>query len=158
MPSKIDVTVAAVVESERRFLLVEECVNGSTVFNQPAGHLEPGETLLEAVVRETLEETGYGFRPRCLIGVYLWQHPETARSFLRVAFTGSAVAPRSTPRLDEGIVAVHWKSRDELLRHELCARSPMVLQCIDDYLAGTRYPLEALVHVLPTMDELAKRA
>src|SRR5690606_34779880 len=112
--------------------LVEEMVGGTPVLNQPAGHLEPGESLAEAAVRETLEETGYGFTPREVVGIYLWKSEESGITFLRVAFCGTAVAPAATPRLDDGIVAVHWLSRGQLLSRGAQLRSPMVLHCIED--------------------------
>jgi len=154
MPRSIDVTVAAVIERDERFLLVEERACGQVVFNQPAGHLEPDESLLEAVVRETLEETGYRFEPHHLVGIYLWKNEATGASFLRVTFTGAAAPPAGAPTLDDGIIAVHWLTRNQLLgmRHQL--RSPMVLRSIDDYRAGLRYPLDCL----QTLDAVAAEA
>jgi len=154
----IDVTVAAVIENDNRFLMVEELVTGKRVFNQPAGHVESGESLLDAAVRETFEETGYTFQPSQFLGLYLWQKPDSNRSFLRIAFSGPAVAPAHAALLDDGILAPHWLSREELLQRERRLRSPMVLRCIDAYLAGTRYPLEALVHMLPHYNVLAELA
>ena len=158
MAKGIDVTVAAIIEREERFLVVEERVAGRVVLNQPAGHLEHGESLLAAVVRETLEETGYRFEPDSIVGIYLWQSDEAATTFLRVAFCGAAQAPSTAPRLDDGIVDVHWLTRGELTDrgHEL--RSPMVMQCFDDYLAGTRYPLECLKHLEPTVERRVRVA
>ena len=152
MTQGIDVTVAAIVEREQRFLVVEERVAGHVVLNQPAGHLEPGESLLAAVVRETLEETGYRFEPAAVVGIYLWHSDAGSTTFLRVAFYGDAQAPSATPRLDDGIVGVHWLTHGELIgrSHEL--RSPMVMQCLNDYLVGTRYPLECLTHLEPTVE------
>jgi ADP-ribose pyrophosphatase YjhB (NUDIX family) len=144
MTPAIDVTVAAVIERRERFLVVEEHASGDIVFNQPAGHLEPGESLIDAVVRETREETGYAFEPRSVLGVYLWQCAETAVSFLRVAFCGDAGPLRPNASLDDGIIAAHWLTRSELLGRRARLRTPMVLRCIDDYRAGTRYPLECL--------------
>lgn len=152
MTERIDVTVAAIVELDGRFLLVEELVGGGLVFNQPAGHVEPGESLPEAVVRETLEETGYRFTPREIVGIYLWKNEETGTAFLRVAFAGSAVAPLRKPRLDDGIVSVQWLSRAQLLARDVQLRSPMVLRCIDDFLAGTRFPLACITHLAPRIE------
>jgi 8-oxo-dGTP pyrophosphatase MutT (NUDIX family) len=135
-----EITVAAVTETDGRFLVVEERIDRRLVINQPAGHLEPGETLLEAVIREVREETAWRFTPLSLLGVYLWRHPGTGRTTKRFAFTGS-VSDRSDARLDEGIVGTHWLTRAELEQREL--RSPLVLRCIDDYLAGQRRPLAA---------------
>jgi 8-oxo-dGTP pyrophosphatase MutT (NUDIX family) len=146
MTQGIDVTVAAIIERDDRFLLVEELVSGRRVLNQPAGHLEPGESLVEAVVREAREETGYGFEPKQLVGIYLWQADE-ATTFLRVTFCGSHVAPRGPIRLDEGIVATHWLTRAEMAARNGELRSPMVLRCLDDYLAGVRHSLETVTHL-----------
>jgi 8-oxo-dGTP pyrophosphatase MutT (NUDIX family) len=147
MDWRIDVTVAALVEESNRFLLVEERVDGQLVLNQPAGHLEPGESLLEAVVREVAEETGYGFAPEAVVGVYLWQCDPGDRSYLRVCFTGTAVPPLVQPTLDEGIVGVHWLTRKQLEIPNRRLRSPMVLRCIDDFRNGARFPLTCLRYV-----------
>ena len=146
MARNIDVTVAAVIERDDRFLLVEELVDGKRVLNQPAGHLEHGASLLHAVARETLEETGYRFEPKHLVGVYVWQS-ESGTTFLRVVLCGGHMAPTEPPRLDEGIVDVHWLSRGQIGARERDLRSPLVLRCLDDYLAGVRYPLDCLTYV-----------
>lgn len=147
MQQSIDVTVAAVVAQDGRFLIVEEEAGGRVVFNQPAGHLEPGESLPNAVVRETLEETGFRFQPQAVVGVYLWHSDEADRSFLRVTFTGPVREPEALARLDDGIIAVHWLTRNQLLEREAQLRSPMVIRCIDDFHAGLRYPLDCLSHL-----------
>lgn len=141
------VTVSAVLEKDGRFLVVEETVRGRDVINNPAGHLEDNETLLEAVIREVREETGCDFEPRGITGVYLWKTPKGDRSFLRVNFFGECLAENPTAELDDGIIRALWLSRDELLARSEQLRSPMVLGCIDDYLAGKRYPLELLAHM-----------
>lgn len=133
-----DLTVAAVVEREGRFLMVEEHAHGEIVFNQPSGHLEQGEGPEQAVVREMLEETARGFTPRELIGMYQWQHPDSGRHYLRIAFAGHCTARDPARRLDEVIVRTHWMSRDEIATCANRLRSPMVLRCIDDYLDGVR--------------------
>ena len=143
----MDITVAAVIEQDDRFLLVEERSNGHIVFNQPAGHLEPGETLTAAVAREVIEETGFSFRPEALLGFYLWHCAEADTTFLRLAFAGDASPPHSEPTLDDGIIATHWLTRNDVLAKQPQLRSPLVLQCIDDYLAGIRYPLASLQEV-----------
>jgi 8-oxo-dGTP pyrophosphatase MutT (NUDIX family) len=158
MSQRIDVTVAAVIEHEDRFLLVEEKVAGELVLNQPAGHLEPGESLATAAVRETLEETGYSFAPREVVGIYLWKSEESGITFLRVAFCGTAIPPASTPRLDDGIVGVHWLSRSQLLSRRTQLRSPMVLRCIEDFHAGVRFPLACLTHLDAQIDARFARA
>jgi 8-oxo-dGTP pyrophosphatase MutT (NUDIX family) len=145
---KPHVTVAAVVERNGEFLLIEERASGRIVVNQPAGHLEDGETLIAAVVRETLEETGWTFEPEAVVGIYLWRPPQTRRTFLRVAFCGPAIAHDATRALDHGIVGVRWLARGELAALGPRLRSPLVLRCVDDYLARTRYPLELLTHLI----------
>jgi 8-oxo-dGTP pyrophosphatase MutT (NUDIX family) len=143
----VDITVAALIERNDRFLLVEEHAGGRAVFNQPAGHLEPGETLTEAVVRETREETGYRFEPTAVLGLYHWYSQKDDLTLLRVAFCGEASAPDADPMLDEVIIATHWLSREQVLAREPRLRSPMVLRCIDDYRMGTRFPLSCLAEL-----------
>lgn len=158
MTRGIDVTVAAIVERDGKFLMVEERASGSQalVLNQPAGHLEQGESLVAAVARETLEETGHRFEPEHVVGFYLWRSPDAATTYLRIAFCG-AVAPSANvaaASLDDAIVAVYWLSRADLVRRSEQLRSPMVLRCLDDYLAGRRYPLETLTYLEPRPAEL----
>jgi 8-oxo-dGTP pyrophosphatase MutT (NUDIX family) len=143
----IDVTVAAVIEQQGRFLMVEERSGGNLVLNQPAGHLEQGESLLAAVARETIEETGHHFEPTHIVGFYLWRSAEANTTYLRVAFCGSAEPSADVVPLDEGIVAVHWLTRSQLLSRQRQLRSPMVMRCLDDYLAGHRYPLDCLSYL-----------
>jgi len=140
---KPEITVAAVTETDGRFLVVEERINRRLVINQPAGHVEPGETLLEAVVREVREETAWLFAARELVGVYLWRHPGTGRTTKRFAFTGTVTDHRAGHKLDRGIVATHWLTEAELKGREPQLRSPLVLRCVEDYLAGRRQPLAA---------------
>lgn len=155
MALDIDVTVAAVIERDRRFLLVEERCAGRLVLNQPAGHLEHDESLLAAVTREALEETGHRFTPTDVVGLYLWR-ATTGTTFLRVAFCGTAEPPAGPAKLDEGIVGVHWLSREQIVKRSAQLRSPTVLRCLDDYLAGHRYSLDCLTHLTP--DALAQTA
>lgn len=142
MPRRPDVTVAAIAEQDGRFLLVVERIENRLVLNQPAGHVEPNETLLEAVIRETREETAWRFAPRALLGAYRWRNSCSLRETLRFAFIGDVSGHDHTQPLDRGIVSTHWLTRDELAEREPRLRSPLVLRCIDDYLAGIRQPLE----------------
>jgi len=142
-----DLTVAAIVQRDDRFLVVEERIRGRLVFNQPAGHVEDGESILDAVVRETLEETAWRFQPRHLLGLYVWRNEDTGRSFLRVAIAGDVDSRAPERRLDHGIVAAHWLTREQLLAQPSRLRSPLVLACIDDHLAGRRHDLSALNHL-----------
>ena len=143
---KPNVTVAAVVERDGKFLLVEEETESGLAFNQPAGHLEAGEALLDAVVREALEETAYTFRPTHLVGVYQWPHPEKGITYLRFAFTGELLGHDPARVLDEGIIAARWMTLDEIRASWERHRSPLILRCCEDWLAGKRYPLDLLVH------------
>ncbi len=143
---KPNVTVAAVVERDGKYLLVEEETDLGLAFNQPAGHLEKGEALIDAVVRETLEETAYRFKPMQLVGIYSWQHPTKDVTYLRFAFTGELRGYEAGRPLDTGIVAARWLTYDEVLATQERHRSPLILRCIDDLRAGKRYPLDLLVH------------
>jgi 8-oxo-dGTP pyrophosphatase MutT (NUDIX family) len=144
MTFRPDVTVAAVIERDERFLIVEEVVSGRRVLNQPAGHVEEHESLIEAVVRETLEESAWHFVPQAVTGLYQWRNPANGQSFLRVAFTGICRHHEAWRPLDDGICRALWVARDELVHDRDRLRSPMVLTCIDDYLSGRRYPLDLL--------------
>ena len=143
---KPHVTVAAVVEHEKQFLMVAETIAGRRVINQPAGHLEPGENLLEAVSRETLEETGYRFRASSLVGIYQWRpdHGTDGQAFLRFAFAGEIEAASGGTCLSPEIDEVLWVQAGELARRADEHRSPLVVRCVDDYLSGRRYPLSIL--------------
>jgi len=144
---KPSVTVAAIVEHEGRFLIVEEATREGLRLNNPAGHLDPGESLIEAVQRETLEETGCTFTPESLVGVYMSRFRRTDGeevTYLRVAFAGQVSERALTLPLDDGIVQVLWMTPQELRASAERHRSPLVLQCLDDHLAGHRFPLELL--------------
>ncbi|MBP5997134.1 MAG: NUDIX hydrolase [Azonexus sp.] len=143
---KPNVTVAAVVQRDGKFLLVEEETEAGLAFNQPAGHLEAGESLVDAVVREALEETAYHFKPTHLVGIYNWQHPTKDVTYLRFAFAGELRGWEADRRLDEGIVAARWLTLDEVKATQARHRSPLILRCIEDLVAGKRYPLDLLVH------------
>jgi 8-oxo-dGTP pyrophosphatase MutT (NUDIX family) len=162
---KPDVTVAAVAERDGQFLLVEERSSGRVVLNQPAGHLENGETFLEAVVRETLEETGWQFRPETVVGVYMWHPEHLTRTFLRIAFAGTLESHNPGRPLDHGILRTRWLTREQLIAQQARHRSPLVLRCVDDYVAGVRYPLSLISHLvkqtssaLPLAGEIGRHA
>lgn len=140
------VTVAAVVEREGRFLLVEEETDDGVRFNQPAGHLEADESLLDAVARETLEETAYRFLPEYLVGIYRWPHPSRDPTYLRFAFGGALGEHLAGRALDAGIIGPCWLSIEEIRAREAQLRSPLVLRCCEDWLSGRRYPLALLTH------------
>lgn len=139
-----DATVATIVERDGRFLFVEERVRGRLVINQPAGHLEPGEALVDAAARETLEETGWIVRPQALVGIYQWTSRHDGASFLRFTFCADAVEQLAGAILDRGIERVLWLSRAELEARREHARSPLVARGVDDWLAGRRIPLDSL--------------
>lgn len=140
-------TVATIIEKDNKFLMVEELSEGQRVINQPAGHLDEGESLVEAAIRETLEETAWHVDINAITGIYRWQHPEKDATFLRVCFAATAISHEQGRKLDEGILQAIWLSRDELLEKQTQLRSPMVMQGIDDYLAGNRYPLDLLIDI-----------
>ncbi len=139
-----DLAAAAIVQRDNRFLIVEENIRGSLVFNQPAGHVDDGESIIDAVVRETLEETAWHIRPLALLGMYLWRNPQNGHSILRVAITGEVIRHEPDRQLDVPVVAAHWMEREALLAQPAKLRSPLVMRCIDDYLAGQRHDLSAL--------------
>lgn len=141
-PVRPRLTVAAVVEDHGRFLMVEERDRqGRLVINQPAGHVEGGESLVAALIREALEETGFGVEPLFVVGAYLWMTPNGSLSYLRMAIAAKALNYEEDRPLDEGIERAIWLSRDELVAEIDRHRSPLVLRCVDDYLSGEHYPL-----------------
>ena len=143
-----DVTVASVVARDGRFLLVEEVVRGELVLNQPAGHLEPNESLIQAARRETLEETGWDVELTDLIGVYQWVNLDNDSHFLRFTFAAKLLRHDPQRDLDAGIVRALWLTRDEIAAERARLRSPMVLRCVDDWVAGKRLSLDAVVSLL----------
>lgn len=139
---KPSVTVAAVIERGGRFLFVEERIDGRLVLNQPAGHLDPGESLVAACRREVLEETAHDFEPRSLVGVYRWHYAAKDVTFLRFCFAGDVSGQDPTRTLDTEIVRLHWLTSAELAARKSEHRSPLVAKCVTDYLSGRRYPLD----------------
>ncbi|OIQ82063.1 phosphatase NudJ [mine drainage metagenome] len=144
---KPNVTVAAIIEKDGKFLLVEEETAEGLMFNQPAGHLENGESLLDGVARETWEETAHRFEPTALLGVYHWQHPKKNLTYLRFAFLGKVTGFDAAQKLDDGIVRAVWMSPEEIRSSRERHRSPQVLACVEHYLAGQRFPLSVLTHL-----------
>jgi 8-oxo-dGTP pyrophosphatase MutT (NUDIX family) len=145
---KPSVTVAAVIERDGRFLLVEESIDGRLVLNQPAGHLDPGESLADACRREVMEETAHRFEPTGLVGIYRWTIPTKDVTFLRFCFRGN-VGEAENRALDKEIVRLHWLAPAEIRERASQHRSPMVQRCVDDFLAGKRFPLEVFSKDFP---------
>ena len=143
------VTVATIVERDGRFLLVEEETRNGTVLNQPAGHLEVGETLPAAAIRETLEETGWHITPTALVGVYRWQTAGGDATFVRFAFAADARRHDPALSLDQGIVRALWLTYEDLTAQRTRHRSPLVLRCVDDYRAGRRWPVGFVTEIAP---------
>lgn len=143
---KPNVTVAAIVERDGRFLLVEEETEGGRQFNQPAGHLDAGESIAAACTRETLEETAWHFTPTALVGVYQWRRPDREVTYLRFAFAGTLGAEEAGRTLDTGIVRAVWLTPAEIEASRSRHRSPLVWQGVQDYMAGRRYPLDLIRH------------
>jgi 8-oxo-dGTP pyrophosphatase MutT (NUDIX family) len=177
---KPNVTVAALIEREGRFLLVEEETEDGLRFNQPAGHLDEGESLAAACAREALEETAWHFQPRALVGIYQWPRPRSAAgpsqggaagnferseqasppssgrgaggwspgniTYLRFAFSGELGAHEEGRALDAGILRAVWMTPGEVAACRERHRSPLVLQCVEDWLAGRRFPLDLIRH------------
>ncbi len=144
-----DLTVSAVVENDGRFLLVEESAMGQRVISQPGGHIESGESPEQAVVRETLEETGCTVSCNDLIGVYLWIHPQTRQQFLRIIYQATYVEYDPSLPLDEGIYGTHWMTLADLQSRQPMLRSPVVLRCVRDYVEGKRQSDSLLTGMLP---------
>ena len=153
---KLHLTVAAIIEQRDRFLVVEETVQGKRVINQPAGHVEAAETLRDAVIRETREETAWTFSPAAISGVYLWQHPSSGERFLRVVFCGTCCQHNPDQTLDDGILRTLWLTRTELEQRQDMLRSPMVLRAIEDYQGKLRLPVNLFQQI--DLDELMAQA
>lgn len=144
-----DVTVATVVVRAGKLLCVEEMAQGKEVINQPAGHLEPDESLQEAAIREALEETGWDVRLLGFIGAYQWKAEESGRHYLRFAFLGEPLAFAADRPLDEGILRAQWWTPEELWQQRARHRSPLVWQVVADWQAGKLHPLDMLQQVRP---------
>lgn len=143
------VTVATIVPKDDRYLLVEEEIRGRLLLNQPAGHLEPGESLADAARRETREETRWDVELDCLVGIHQWVNPELDRHFLRFTFAAHPVCHHPQRTLDRGIQAAIWMSRAEIEAATPRLRSPLILASIDAWLGGSRLPLSLLHHLMP---------
>ena len=144
------VTVACVVACGERYLMVEEEVDGRLVYNQPAGHLDEGEDLVHAAVRETLEESGWTVEPEHFLGVHQWRSTEHGEGVVRFSFAARPVSHEPERPLDKGVRRALWLTRAEIAALDGRLRSPMVLQSIDTWLAGRRYPLDMLRSLLGT--------
>lgn len=145
-PWKPNVTVAALVERDGRFLLVEEETADGVRLNQPAGHVDAGESLIAACAREALEETAWHFQPQALVGIYQWPRPHSDVTYLRFAFAGELGAHEPDRSLDDGILRTVWLTPSELAACRAQHRSPLVLQCVEDWLAQRRWPLDLIRH------------
>lgn len=143
---KPNVTIAAVVERDGKFLLVEEETERGARYNQPAGHLEPDESLVAAAIRETLEESAYHFAPRALLGVYHYKYQPNNVTYMRFAFTGEITGHDEGRALDTGIIRAVWLTPAEIRACVVRHRTPLVMRCIEDYLANRRYPLDLITH------------
>lgn len=149
-----DLTVSAVVENDGQFLIVEERSSGVIVLNQPGGHIESGESPEEATEREALEESGCVISVTDLLGVYLWIHPQTRQNFLRIAYVADLLSQDLKRNLDDGIHAVHWFTRSDLVSRQRDIRTPMVLRSVDDYVAGKREPASKLDALMPVQQHV----
>jgi 8-oxo-dGTP pyrophosphatase MutT (NUDIX family) len=141
---KPHVVAATVIERDGRYLCVEEDIDGRRVINQPAGHLDPGESLLDAAIRETLEETAWHVRLDSLLGVYLMQTDDPDKTYLRFCFAATTVTHEPTRQLDKEIVRTHWFSREDLLARQAELRSTLVMAAVEAFESGLRYPLDMI--------------
>lgn len=137
-------TVACIVEDNQRFLMVEELSHGRLVINQPAGHLEPGESMVQAAIREAFEETGWQVEPTHLLGIFRYTAAASNITYYRTSFIAKPVSHDPTAKLDEGIQRALWMTYDELLAAKDRLRSRLVLDNIKQYLVGVRYPLSVI--------------
>jgi 8-oxo-dGTP pyrophosphatase MutT (NUDIX family) len=142
----VHVTVAAVIESQGKFLMVEEHTSDGVAYNQPAGHLDPDESIERAVIREVQEETGLDFVPESLVGIYTLNPASNGNYYQRFCFTGSIQGSLETKPQDPDIIAAHWMSLEEIIKCLNLHRSGLIVKCFQDYLSGQRYPLDILHH------------
>ena len=148
MASIPHITVAAVIQQGEKYLMVKERVNGHVVYNQPAGHWEVDESLMDAAIRETMEETAWQFEPTHLVSIYRWKHPQKDEVFLRITFCGNVSQHHLDQPLDDGIIEALWMTRAEIAAlDEQQRRSALVLQSIDDYEQGKRYDLDIMTDI-----------
>ncbi|NNF17754.1 MAG: NUDIX hydrolase [Gammaproteobacteria bacterium] len=153
-----ELTVAALAEHQGKFLMIEERVNGVLVINQPAGHLENCETLVDAVARECFEESGWQFEATDLCSIFSWVHPRRNVTVVRFVFCGTALNHDPAARLDDGVLRALWMTPNEIFAQRARLRSPMVEQAVRDYLDGKRFPLDLVTHIdHPTLMERARR-
>ena len=145
MIDDLHITVAVIIERDGTFLMVEELSNGERVFNQPAGHVENGESLAKAAIRETYEETGWQIEVDCVISIYRWRVPESGETYFRVLFGGHALKHDPEHPLDQGILRALWMSHAELDTADDRLRSPLVMRGINDYMKNIHYPLDLIV-------------
>ncbi len=138
------ITVATLVEKDGRFLLVREIADGKPVLNQPAGHVEAGETLIQAAFRETLEETAWQVEVTDLLGVYIYQPRRGAGVYYRFCFVATALQHDAGQKLDRDILEAVWLSPEQLAEQKSAHRSPLVARCVDDYQRGQRLPLSSI--------------
>lgn len=143
-------TVAAIVEREGRFLFVEEISHGQRVYNQPAGHIDEGESIKGAVIRETLEESKWQVEPTELVGMYTYKAPSNNVMYYRFCYVCQAVREIPDAQLDKDIIAAHWFTLDEVKKIKGQLRSPLVMKCLEDYLAGKRYPMDLVYEHAPS--------
>jgi len=151
-----DLTVAAVVQRDDKYLLVEEYAIGQRVFGQPGGHIEADESPEQAVVREVLEETGCTIKCDDMIGVYLWIHPQTRQQFLRIVYAATLINCDESLPLDDSIISRRWMSLQDLRDRKSTLRSPAVLRCVEDYVAGQRQSDALLTSMLPLQQNVHK--
>ena len=144
MTWKPNVTVASIVDVNGKFLMVEEESPAGPVLNQPAGHLEAHESLEAAVIRETLEETGYRFTPKTIIGSYLWHNRGNETTYFRTTYSGTVCDETITAELDDGIIRALWMTHEDIVANEDRLRSPVILDSLNDYLLGIHYPLSLI--------------